>query len=187
MPTYANDLGTLNGDDSMSDDLADIGAALHPAVIRQIAHKARAQGSRSMPLSTMMSKIPGAPDRGLRLQPIGFGTLSFSATSGSSLTFTAAPQRPFRPRRMVIDIARNGATATGLITIAQVLVGTANQLVGSKAISAGAFAPTAFDTNVFFNGSTPGIELEVQLLNSFTPTAPDTIDTNVTMFGDSVG
>lgn len=180
----------------MTDDLADIGAAMalsrqhdhravHPAV-RAAAARAQA-ASRGVPYSAMVPGTPGVPKPGARLQPIGFPNISFTATSGTSLQTQAAPQRPFRPRRQVISLARNGTSATGLLTLTEVLVGTANQLVGSGPISVDAFAPIAYDTNVWFDPATPGILLTVVIDVSLAPLMTDTIDVNVTWFGDAIG
>lgn len=124
---------------------------------------------------------------GARLQPLGFGASAFTAASGTVLSLQATPQRPFKGQRLVVDITRTGASATGLITITRLDVGTANQLVSSGPLSAAAFAATAFDVNLQLDPATPGILIVVQFAISAAPAAADRVDFSATMFGTAVG
>lgn len=130
---------------------------------------------------------PGVPNPGLRNQPLGLGATAFTATSGTLLGLSASPQRPFKGERLVIDLTRTGTTATGLVTIARLDIGTGNQLVGAGAISAAAFAPTSFDTNLSLDPATPGILVSLVFNVSAAPTTTDRIDIGATLFGQTIG
>lgn len=173
---WDDDVGTL--------ELADyVGALRH----RRPARAARRPGMNVPRQTQLVPSIPGVPAAGMRLQPLGLGATAFTATSGTLLQLQASPQRPFMGQRMILDITRTGATATGLVTVSRLDVGTDNQLVGSGAISAAAFASGAFDANVRFAPATPGVNITVQLNISAAPTGTDRVDVGATIFGTTVG
>ena len=140
-----------------------------------------------IPSQRIIPTIPGAPAIGVKLQPLGFGVITFTATSGTALPATTRPQKPFKGRRLVVDIARTGATATGLITVTSLTVGVNNQFVSTGAVGAGAFAATAFDCNVELSACSSALDITVNYATSLAPTAPDTISIGTTLFGESVG
>lgn len=147
----------------------------------------RGGGGNGFNSRRLIPRVPGVPMPGARLQPLGFGSTSFTATSGSILQLQGQPQRPFKGQRLVVDTTRTGTTSTGLVTITRLDIGTANQLVSSGALSAAAFAATAFDVNLQLDPATPGILITLQFANSTVPTSPDHIDVGATLFGTAVG
>jgi hypothetical protein len=155
--------------------------------------RGRSAASRGMqrrggvPARRLIPRVPGVPMPGARLQPLGFGSSAFTVASGTVLSLTASPQRPFKGQRLVVDITRTGASATGLITITRLDVGTANQLVSSGPLAAAAFAATAFDVNLELDPATPGILIVVQLAISVAPAGADRVDFAAVMFGTAVG
>jgi len=147
----------------------------------------RAMAGRMVPAQMLIPQIPGVPMPGARLQPLGLGANAFTATSGLLLQLQASPQRPFKGQRLIIDLTRTGASATGLVTVTRLDVGTSNQLVGSGGISAAAFQPTSFDANVSLDPATPGVNITVQLQISAAPTMTDRVDFGGTIIGTTVG
>lgn len=140
-----------------------------------------------IPSARIIPTIPGAPALGVKLQPLGFNTVTFTATSGTALAATTRPQKPFKGRRLVVDIARTGTTATGLVSIASVTVGVNNQFVSTGAVGAGAFAATAFDCNVEFSACSTALDLTVNYTIATAPTMTDTVAIATTLFGETVG
>lgn len=176
------------------DDLSDIGDDLGTLEIgaggwrRRIQRRrSRGMARRRVPASVLIPSVPGVPMPGLRLQPLGFGASAFTDTSGTILALTARPQRPFKGQRLVVDITRTGPTATGLVTLTRVDVGTQNQLVSSGPLSASAFAATAFDVNLQLDPATPGIDMTLQFAISAAPGVGDRVDFSATIFGTTVG
>lgn len=180
------------------DDLADVGAAFRYAPnammpgLRPMPFPPRPPmppqfGGTMMPLQHFIPSIPGSPKRGLRLQPMGVGTSTFTATSGTSLSNTNRPQRPFKAKRLVVGIARTGTTATGLVTVNGLFIGTDNQFVATGPINADAFAPNAYDTNLDLAPTTVAIDVTVQWGLSAAPTMTDTVVVNATLIGGSIG
>lgn len=178
MGDYDNDVGDIE----WADDLGDVGALSLGAVRgRGIMRPRRLRAGRLIP------RVPGAPAIGLRLQPLGFPSVNFILNSGQLLTTIAQPQRPFKGKRLVVDIARTGVTSTGLIAITQLLIGTNNQLVSSGPIGAGSFAPSAFDTNLELSAATTAINIAIQFSNSIVVTTTDVVSVQPTLFGESIG
>jgi hypothetical protein len=175
MPRYVDDLADIGDDDLGSLELG--------FPFRRKKKRSR----RGMPYRTLVPQIPGVPASGLRLQPLGLGATQFNATSGTILTLSAQPQRPFRGMRLVIDITRTGATSTGLVTVTRLDVGTQNQLVASGPLAAAAFAATAFDVNLQMDPATPGITITVQIAITAAPAAADVVDVAGVLFGAAIG
>ncbi len=181
MGYYDEALGTL---DMLGDTYLGAG--------RQMARRPGMQrgGRPQVPRSSLIPQNPGVPQSGLRLQPLGLGSTSFTATSGTILQLTAAPQKPFKAQRLILDITRTGTTATGLVTVNRIDVGADNMLVaagGVGALPASMFANNGVDLNVSFSPATPGITIVVQLVISTAPTSPDHVDVAGGMLGTSFG
>jgi hypothetical protein len=166
---YDNYLGTL-----------EMGAARRGSPMRRGA----SAGPR-VPRAVLVPDVPGSPASGLRLQPLGLGTATFSNTSGTILSISASPQRPFKPQRLVVDLSRTGASSTGLVTVNRIDVGSDNQLIGSSPLPVAAFSATAVDCNLSFAPATPGILITVQLAISSAPTTTDTVVCAGMMLGTS--
>lgn len=140
-----------------------------------------------IPSARIIPSIPGAPAIGVKLQPLGFGNVTFGAATGTALIATTRPQKPFKGRRLICDIARTGASATGLISITAITVGVNNQLVSTGAVGAGAFAPGAFDANVEMSACSSALDISVNYAISAAPTMTDTVVVSTTLFGETVG
>jgi hypothetical protein len=185
------------GDAELIDDLADVGA-----LPRRMMRGGRGAGfgrgrrqlpapqylpGRAVPARRLIPSVPGAPQIGLRLEPLGFTDVAFTATSGTALAATTRPQRPFKGKRLVCDIARTGATATGLVRVTEISIGTNNQMVSRNPIGAGAFAATAFDVNLELAACSTALDITVGYSLSVAPAMTDRIDVGTTMLGESVG
>lgn len=175
MPTYFNDLADI-GDD-------DLGAL---GLFRR--KKKRGGASRGVPARRLMSAVPGVPSRGLREQPLPLGATQFNATSGTALTLSASPARPFRGRRLIIDTTRTG-TPTGLVTATSLSVGADNQLPvpAGTGMPAAAFGATAVGVNLDMDPAGPGVGVSLGVAISAAPTMTDTVDISALIIGETVG
>lgn len=174
------------------DDLSDIGdddlGSLEVGLRNPFRRRRRkVRGNQSIARRALIPGTPGVPMPGVRLQPLGLGATAFTAASGTILNLTAQPQRPFKGQRLVIDITRTGATATGLVTVSRLDIGTANQMVASTSLAASAFAATAFDVNLQLDPATPGITITLQLAISVAPGGADRVDCAAVIMGTAVG
>jgi hypothetical protein len=143
--------------------------------------------ARPMPLSAVQPQMPGVPDRGGRVQPLGFQNGAFTAAGPAVVTIRARPQRPIRGGRLVADFARTGATATGLLTLVQLVVATDGQLLSGDPISFAALSPNAFGVGVNLSPAAVGNEIFATVAVSSLPAGADRIDFNLTLFGLTVG
>jgi hypothetical protein len=170
------------------DDLADIGAdELELGAWNPFRRKKRRMTSRrSSSARRLIPQVPGVPARGLGEQPLGFGASAFTAASGTLLTLTASPQRPFRGRRLVVDLTRTGASATGLVTLTRLDVGVDNQLPGAGALAVSTFANNAVGVNLDLDPCTPGVNITLQFNVSAAPAGADRIDFAAALIGEVV-
>ena len=139
------------------------------------------------PLSAVQPHMPGVPDRGGRVQPLGFENGAFTSAGPAVVTVRARPQRPLRGGRLVADFTRTGVTATGLLTLVQLVVATDGQLLSGDPISFAALSPTAFGVGVNLSPAAVGNEIFATVATSALPANQDRIDFNLTLFGLTVG
>lgn len=186
----------LAGDEISGDDLIaalqDVGALSIGDVLgrgrRRGGGRGRGgRGGKSIAARRLIPGVPGAPAIGLKLQPLGFNIVTFSATSGNALPASTRPQKPFKGKRLVVEIARVGATANGLVTVSSLTVGVNNQFVSTGSVSAGAFAATAFDVNMELSACTSALDITVNYVITPAPTGTDVAVVGTTLFGESVG
>jgi len=127
-----------------------------------------------------------APDQGLLPLPLQ-GTNGNQFTSAiNQITFEGQIQKPFRGERLLVSTVRTGATAVGRL-IAQLFVGTdLNQLDvgGFDAEQVG--DPNAFGVRLAMKPAQPGVFLRLVVNLSVPLTAPDTIDTTVSILGRNI-
>jgi hypothetical protein len=131
---------------------------------------------------------PGAPAISEKLLPIGFPGFVFTTSSPTSAQLTVAPQVAFRLERIVASVAKNGASAQSAIVLVRDLkIGANSQLAAGNSIPIDAFAPTAYDTRLACDPSTPGtiIALSIELTNA-TLSGSDTVAVAVGGFGRAV-
>ncbi|MGE3392212.1 MAG: hypothetical protein AB7O21_19560 [Gammaproteobacteria bacterium] len=173
------------------------GAVLPGAVGNLLGLNARKQAIRRLaaqsplaqqtPLSAVQPQLPGVPDRGGRVQPLGFENGAFTAAGPAVVTIRARPQRPLRGGRLVADFTRTGATATGLLTLVQLVVATDGQLLSGDPISFAALSPNAFGVGVNLSPAAVGNEIFATVAISALPAMTDRVDFNLTLFGLTVG
>lgn len=187
-----NEVGLQMGDPYYVDDLGAPRRQMMPYPYQQAygggyGRPMPPQGAQALPYRRLVPQVPGAPAIGLRLQPMGLGNVTFTATSGLTLPVSSRPQRPFKGKRLIISIARSGATATGLVTITSLDVGTNNQFVSAAPIGADAFAAQAYDTNLELAACTTALDITAVLAISVAPTMTDTVACNATLIGEAIG
>lgn len=121
-------------------------------------------------------EAPGVAAPGSRLVPVGLGTVTFTAASGTSLAFTSNPQKPILIRKLTVNVARNGTSAqTQNVLINSLNVGPTNQLPSDVGTPASLFDPQANGNNVLLDASQPGVTISGLISINTAPTATDTI------------
>jgi hypothetical protein len=92
----------------------------------------------------------------------GAGATPAGALAGSSITFSARPQKPFKCARLIVKGTKVGASAVGNL-IGQMFVGTDLQQgeIGNVDLES-IGAATAFDTWLSLKQAEPGVWIRVQ-------------------------
>jgi hypothetical protein len=102
----------------------------------------------------------------------------------SAIEWIGRMQKPYRAERMLVTVARVGASATAPRLLGQIFVGVDLQMATRQAIDIEVFGnPTAFGTRMTLFEAAPGVELAVPVVLSTNLTAPDTIFATVQFSG----
>lgn len=180
MPTWLDEMA---GDDDLSG--SDIGAY---GSIGDVGWpwKRKRRGKR-VALRRLQSATPGAPAHGWAQEPLGLTSASFTSTSGVALTVTARPQKAFKARRLFFDLTRTGATATGLVSVTNMLFGVTPCTVGSQPLPITMFGSTAVDSIISFPPISGGLDITVFLAITTAPTTTDRVDVQGAFLGETIG
>lgn len=143
--------------------------------------------AQPLPMNMLVPAIPGVAQRGGRVQLLGFTPGTFSSTSGTALVVRATPQRPIRGGRVFGSFARVGASATGLLTLSQLIVGTDGQLLSGDPISFDILAPNSFGVGVNLTPAVVGTVIQATVNVSAAPAMTDTIPFAMTIVGPALG
>lgn len=134
---------------------------------------------------------PGVPMPGEGLQPL---PLRPSVNNGvftagtTAIQFTARPQAPFHPERLLASVRRTGTNAAGTIIEGQnMFVGRDLQLVELGPFDIEFFSPTAFGVRLQLDAAQPGvlISLDCAALGP-TLTTTDTLAVSLMFLGRSI-
>jgi hypothetical protein len=103
--------------------------------------------------------IPGAPSRDAAILPAGWPPFAFAAALGiNSQNQQMNVQTPFRGQRLTAIIVRNGASAfLTAPVISTLIVGQKPIIASASPVAAENFVANAFDTNLMFPPTYPGI------------------------------
>lgn len=158
----------LMGDDDEDDDL--LGDLEILGRRRRRRRRGRSRSRRRRPKARRrVARRAYSRDRGLIL---GFGTQAGIA-AGATVDFTANPQVPFRPKRVLID------TDATPIEVADIKVGKNSQLASAGGFPASGFQANAFDIGVKFDSAYPGLDIVTTITNNAVGAATVTVG----MFG----
>jgi hypothetical protein len=132
--------------------------------------------------------LPGAPSRDVALLPASFPTFAFALATGTNIIQQQMnPQTPFRGQRLTAVVIRNGASAaTTAPLINQLQVGQKPIITTANGVALEVFNQNAFDTNLLFPPTQPGIIYicGIQLTTALTTT--DTILCLVAVIGSGI-
>lgn len=134
---------------------------------------------------------PGVPMPGEGLQPLPLrpnlnnGVFTAGVTA---IQFTARPQAPFHPERLLASVRRTGTAAAGNIIAAQNLfVGRDLQLVELGEFDVEFFSPTAFGVRLQLDAAQPGVLISIDCIAiGATLTTTDTLAVSLMFLGRSI-
>lgn len=134
---------------------------------------------------------PGVPMPGEGLQPLpltpnlnnGVFTAGFTA-----IQFTARPQAPFHPERLLASVRRTGTAAAGnIITAQNMFVGRDLQLVEIGAFDVEFFSAQAFGVRLQLDAAQPGVLIRIDCTAvGSTLTTTDTLAVSLMFLGRSI-
>lgn len=171
-----------------------VGVGADPAPPMLPVHPAAAHGGHPIHSpSWRPMNAPGSPPLGeghvpMPLNPETFtgtwgGTGTAFAPSGTQITFSARPQKPFKTARLIVNSTKVGASAVGRL-VGEIFVGTdlqQGELGNIDLESIG--AATAFDTWLSLKQAEPGVWIRVQSTLTAFPTGTDFESFNVVAIG----
>jgi hypothetical protein len=173
-------------DDYLGDDDDFLGAPARRGAGPRFGRPTRRMPARQV-AAALDPVMPGIPKAGARIEPLGFPEVVFTNTSGLSLQVTTRPQKPFKGSRLVVDVARTGAGATGAIKLSSLVIGSRNVLVNSNPIGVGTFAANADGVALMLDEVTPGVDIVATFTCSVAPGAGERIDVVPTLIGLTLG
>lgn len=108
---------------------------------------------------------PGVPMPGQGLQPLPLRpnlNAGVFTSAVPAIQFTARPQAPFHPERLLASVRRTGALAAGTIIEGQnIFVGRDLQLVELGPFDVEFFSPTAFGVRLQLDAAQPGVLISI--------------------------
>jgi len=172
----------LSGDDVLGDDV--LGTALVGARRRRRHALARGGGKPKW----RRQLAPGVPEPGYGVFPIPLTPLTASGvfTGGvATIEFRAVAQIPFRGERLVANIARNGASATGALAFMNngVHIGIRPQVGVLGPVNLETFARDSFGVRMVMQPATQGAEIRVFAFVNPLVTGTDTLALSLEILG----
>ena len=134
---------------------------------------------------------PGVPMPGEGLQPLPLKPNLNNGvfTSGvTAIQFTARPQAPFHPERLLASVRRTGTAAAGnIITAQNLFVGRDLQLVELGGFDVEFFSPTAFGVRLQLDAAQPGVLISIDCTAvGAALTTTDTLAVSLMFLGRSI-
>jgi hypothetical protein len=121
--------------------------------------------------------MPGAPARDAAILPAAWPVQVFALANGTNIVnLQTNVQTPFRGQRFVVLVIRNGTSAAVSAPLIQTLIiGQKPLITTGFPIPAEAYIAGAFDTNLVFPPTYPGVIYSQNVLLSSALTTTDTI------------
>lgn len=164
-------------------------------------------GRRVARVRGTMARLPGRPGwrqgivtPGIALPRQGMEMLTFVPDSnggvfdtsniGALITFTARPQRPYRPERLVAFVSRTADAVAGVpagfVLSDGIFVGTAlNQLTRGE-FNIEVYGPTAFGVRMSLSEASPGIDITIKTRLTIAPTGTQAVGVSLQFLGRSL-
>lgn len=139
----------------------------------------------------MLQAVPGSPVTSVGGSAVNTPTVTFSSTTGTTLTATARPQKNFIGRRVIANIGRFDSALTAIpgnnVFLNDLKVGVDSQFVSPDPINLGALAVNATGAGFTINPTVPGLEYFASFSISGTAlSATQTITVSLTIYGELI-
>lgn len=169
---------------AQGDDDEEAGALWADALRR--AKRAKANGGRPRLAPPPVIRT-GPAGQAMKRIPLGVGTVTFGAATGTSLTAEVEPQRGYTPQRLVLAVTRTGASATGSVKVTSIKHGDVEQLPASNGCPAAMFQADTTDAELDLTPVTPGMKVIITVSISAAPAGADTVVCDLGYYGQAIG
>lgn len=191
-------MGEVMGDDLDGDDLDGDDMEGMDVVGRRVVRRART--GAMVRLASKPAWRQGIVTPGIALPRQGLEMLTFVPDSnngifdtgniGALITFTARPQRPFRPERLVAFVSRTADAVAGVpagfVLSDGIFVGTTlNQLTRGE-FNIEVYGPTAFGVRMSLSEASPGIDITIKTRLTIAPTGTQAVGVSLQFLGRSL-
>ena len=131
--------------------------------------------------------IPGVSGPSVKKIPLGLGSMTFDASSGTTdFTLTARPQVPVRGRRLIVVVTRSSGASAIAANASDLEVGNKSQFAGGGEIPLETFGPEVMDSTLVFDQADPGIEIRLKGSISAIPAAGESVTITASILCDAV-
>jgi hypothetical protein len=128
-----------------------------------------------------------APGGGLIPLPLTAETAGgVFAAATTTISFSARPQKPYRPERLLATVRRSGAAGT-IILCDTMFVGTDLQTAEVGSFDVEVFGPTAFGVRLCLKPCEPGILVRLSCRAAPAPGGADTVAVSLMFLGQYIG
>lgn len=181
------------GEELLGDDV--LGYSTVGAVTPRMARAMGAMGKRRMMAlppkaqwrTTQLAPGVQTPGQGLIPLPLvpdlAGGVFAAAATA---ISFSARPQKPYRPERLLATVRRSGAAGT-IIFCDTMFVGTDLQTAEVGSFDIENFGPTAFGVRLCLKPCEPGILVRLACRAAPAPGGGDTVAVGLMFLGQYIG
>ena len=126
----------------------------------------------------------------LTFVPDSNGGVFDTSNIGALITFTARPQRPYRPERLVAFVSRTADAVAGVpagfVLSDGIFVGTAlNQLTRGE-FNIEVYGPTAFGVRMSLSEASPGIDITIKCRLTIPPVGTQAVGVSLQFLGRSL-
>jgi hypothetical protein len=126
----------------------------------------------------------------LTFVPDSNGGVFDTTNIGALITFTARPQRPYRPERLVAFVSRTADAVAGVpagfVLSDGIFVGTAlNQLTRGE-FNIEVYGPTAFGVRMSLSEASPGIDITIKCRLTIPPVGTQAVGVSLQFLGRSL-
>jgi hypothetical protein len=154
--------------------------------MKKLKNKITGGGKKKVQKPDLLSD-PVGPGTAQRI-PLGFPVVTFSAGSPTTFTSIVNPQKPFMPRRLIINDIKTGVSAVGQTLLSAFVIATEDMLAGAGPIPVEAFASNATDMVLMTRAARPGINIALRFdwIAAVPLAGVDTVTVSAVLIGDAV-
>lgn len=177
------------GEEILGDDVLgyDTVGRVTPKLARALRGRAMRLPPKAPWRQTQLAPGVQAPGEGLIPLPLVPETAAgVFAAATTAINFSARPQKPYHPERLLATVRRSGAAAI-IIYCDTMFVGTDLQTAEVGSFDIENFGPTAFGVRLSLKPAEPGVLIRLACRASAAPAGADTLTVGLMFLGRYIG